>query len=182
MKKRTKKWRIEKAREIIDRNHIDVPFPVEDLIDFSDVVELCVDGAIRKVNPQFPSDPRHLHTLIDGKWEAPESEVKRVMRFLIRDDLADFMSCIEPKECAYCGAVYDLTVDHVDPPFNHIAKSFMKIHGLPEVVDNPDTGMVTKCFADFNIEAQWIAYHAENACYQVLCRSCNARKGTGQTT
>lgn len=190
MKKVTKKWRLEKAREIIDRNKMDVPFGELDLLEFSQVVQQDIDGAVRRVNPQFPNtDPRHLHTLIGGVWDArswrkmieqtqtPESEAKRVMRFLVRDDLLDFMSAVEPKECAKCGAVDDLTVDHVAPPFSAIAEEFIAQNGLPDIVDNPCANMVVKCFLNEELEADWVQFHAERAVYQVLCRSCNASKG-----
>lgn len=189
MKKATKKWRLEKAREIIDRNKMDVPFSEPDLIEFSMVVEQEVEGAIRRVNPQFPTDPRHLHTLIDGVWEArswrkmieqthtPESEAKRVMRFLVRNDISDFMSCAEPKECWQCETIHDLTVDHVAPPFNAIADEFIYTYGLPEIVDNPCANMVVKKFHSDDLEEKWVQFHAERAVYQILCRSCNASKG-----
>lgn len=190
MKKITKKWRLERAREIIDRNQIDVPFNESDLIEFSMVVQQDIEGAVRRVNPQFPhTDPRHLHTLIDGQWCArswrkmieqthtPESEAKRVMRFLVRDDLTDFMSSVEPKECANCSTTDTLTVDHVSPPFSAIADEFIAERGLPTVVDNPCANMITKRFDDEGMEADWIHFHAERAVYQILCRSCNASKG-----
>lgn len=31
--------------------------------------------------------------------------------------------------------------------------------------------------ADIDLEAHWIAFHAARATYQLLCRSCNSRKG-----
>lgn len=189
MKKITKKYRLEKAREIIDRNAIDVPFNSYDVECFSIVCDKEIDGAVRRINPQFPhSDPRHLHTLIDGVWEArswrkwinplsPEQEVKRVMRFSVSEDMRDFMSSCYPQECEICGSVDDLTVDHVSPPFDDIANNFISESGIPEIVGPRDTSRVINEFADIDAEASWIAYHASSATYQILCRSCNASKG-----
>lgn len=185
----TKKSRIEACRKLIDKNKIDVYFSDEDTEELAAVLQHDVTGAVRRINPQFPNDPRHLHTLIDGVWEGrswrkmieqnatPESEAKRVMRHLISSDLREFMSEMDPAFCINCLSDDDLTVDHVKPPFSAIADEFIKLHGLPEIEDNQNPKMVTKQFKDFNLEAKWVHFHAENATYQILCRSCNASKG-----
>lgn len=189
MKKVTKKWRKEQAQKIIDRNVIGVPFNDFDLHEFSEVLEQDIDGAVRKVNPEFPGDPRHVLTLIDGVWEArswnkmisqnhtPESEAKRVMRRLIKDDLQEFKDSFDFQECQSCGANDDITVDHVYPPFSKIADDFISEYGLPVVIDNPDPNKVCKMFDSFEMEANWVHFHCSHAVYQLLCRSCNARKG-----
>ena len=189
MKKITKKFRMEKAREIIDRNEIGVLFPDDDVEEFGDVCQMPIEAAVRAINPQFPrTDPRHLRTMIDGVWEArswrkwidkvtPEQEAKRAMRFAVRNDLKDFRDCISPDYCQRCGACEDLTVDHEWPPFDHIANEFLEAYGLPVIVGSPDPAVVVNIMEDPDLEAQWIAFHASRATYQILCRSCNASKG-----
>lgn len=189
MKKQTKKDRLESAREIIDRNAIDVPFPYDDVECFSVVCDRDIDGAVRRVNPQFPnSDPRHLHTLIGGIWEArswrkwinpltPEQEAKLIMRHVVYSDMRGFRLSQEPQECAACGAVDDLTTDHFAPPFDEIASGFILENGLPEIVGPSEKTKVVSEFANFAVKAKWIAYHAALATYQILCRSCNSSKG-----
>ena len=185
----TKKWRKEKAREIIDRNALDVPFSEADLREFADVTGSDIEGAVWTDNPQFPSDPRHVCVLIDGKWRAwswnkaidqnvtPESEAKRVMRFIVREDMKEFKESVKPLECANCGATDNPTVDHANEPFDNIANAFMQQYGVPEIVESDDPNRVIKMFKDMNMEAAWIAFHASIAEYQILCRSCNASKG-----
>lgn len=186
--KTTKKKRIEMAREIIDRNVLDIPFPDFDLIEFSEVLQGDILGAVRKINPQFPSDIRHLHMLIDDTWESkswrkminaltPLQEVKRVMRFVAWEDMQDFFSVVEPKECQSCLSVNDLTVDHVDPPFDNIANDFISKYGLPKIEKSKNTNQVVNVFSDTDLESRWIVFHSSHSVYQVLCRSCNARKG-----
>ena len=187
MKKPTKKAREQTVREIIDRNILDVPFSTEDTAHLADACQHDIAGAVRRVNPQFPSDTRHLHMLEDGVWAAKswrkliypinkEQQAKRVMRHCIIHDLMDYMDAADDKRCANCESLDDLTVDHVAPPFDDIANEFILFYGIPETVD-PPVGQVVNVFADINMEASWIAYHAANACYQILCRSCNASKG-----
>lgn len=188
MKKITKKARIEKAREIIDRNELNVPFPDGDVQEFAAVCQQPITAAIRRMNPLFPNDYRHLHTEIDGVWAArswrklispitPLQQAKIIMRHSIWQDMRDFSSCATPQECASCGAVDDITVDHVWPPFDHIAMEFIEAHGVPEIEIPDDNFRVLDRFADAELEGKWVHFHAERAVYQLLCRSCNASKG-----
>lgn len=188
MKKLTKKFRMEKAREIIDRNKIDVPFPEQDVEEFANICQQPITAAIRRKNPEFPNDYRHLHTEIDGVWAArswrklispisPTQQAKVIMRTVVKEDMQEYLSSAEPKECMNCGRKDDLTVDHVRPPFDDIAVEFMEFYGIPEIEIPDDNFRVLDRFADPDLEAQWIAFHASRAIYQILCRSCNASKG-----
>lgn len=183
----TKKAREEKAREIIDRNALDVPFSKQDVFEFSTACQEYIAGVVRKVNPQFPKDHRHLHMLIDGVWQnkswrkmiypiSKEQDAKRIMRHAVRMDMMDFMDATSDKFCQHCFTEENLTVDHVSPPFDDIANEFIKTHGVPEL-DDPPRGQVINLFRDMDIEAAWVSFHASHACYQILCRSCNASKG-----
>lgn len=183
----TKKRREEIAREIIDRNTLGVPFNNIDVSEFSAACQECMDGVVRKVNPQFPKDPRHLHMLIDGEWQSKswrkmiypvskEQDAKRIMRHAIRSDMNDFISSTSDRFCQHCFGEENLTVDHVSPPFDEIANDFIMIYGIPEFED-PPPGHVVKIFNCMDLEAKWVAFHASFACYQVLCRSCNSSKG-----
>lgn len=188
MKKITKKARIEKAREIIDRNQMNVPFPDIDVQEFAAVCQQPITAAVRRMNPQFPKDYRHLHTEIDGAWAArswrklispitPLQQAKIIMRHAVWQDMREFSESMEPRECVACGAVDDITVDHVWPPFDDIAMAFIDRHGIPEVEIPEDSFKILDRFADQELEGKWVHFHAENAVYQLLCRSCNASKG-----
>jgi 5-methylcytosine-specific restriction endonuclease McrA len=188
VKKITKKARIEKAREIIDRNEMDVPFPDGDVMEFAAVCQQPITAAIRRMNPMFPNDYRHLHTEIDGVWAArswrklispisEEQQAKIIMRHCIWRDMRDYRDSASPQECASCGAKDDITVDHVAPPFDTIASEFMALHGVPKIEIPDDNFRVLDRFEDPELEGLWVHFHAERAVYQLLCRSCNASKG-----
>ena len=188
MKKMTKKFRMEKAREIIDRNEIDVPFPDDDVEEFAAICQHPITAAVRRRNPEFPNDYRHLHTEIEGVWAArswrklitpltPEQQAKTIMRSIVKEDMKEYLSSASPQECMNCESLDDLTVDHVHPPFDDIALEFFGIYGIPEIEIPDDNFRVLDRFADPNLEAYWIAFHASRATYQILCRSCNASKG-----
>jgi 5-methylcytosine-specific restriction endonuclease McrA len=186
--KRTKKLREQLVRELIDRNTLNVPFSSEDVSYLASLCEQPITGAVRRVNPQFPGDPRHLHTEISGEWAARSwrkfiyplnetQQAKRIMRAVIAEDMRDYASCAYPSECASCGSLDDLTVDHVAPPFDSIAADFIAENGIPKIEQPKDKTKILNRFDCIDLEAKWIAYHAQRACYQLLCRSCNSRKG-----
>ena len=182
----TKKARIEACRELIDRNHIDIPFPRECLDEFKRLTGFdFIEGAIRRKNLEYPSDPRHVHILVSGveldkSWKKQitgrdlVSDQKKAMRKSVASDMAEFMSGYEGG-CEFCGSFFYLSVDHDAPPFDDIANAFLE--------ENPDIVIARrgcgggKLIADPSIEAMWVAFHAARATYQILCRSCNSSKG-----
>lgn len=186
------------AREIIDRYAIGVPFSEGDLRELADLTDTELRYAVRQKNPMFPGDRRHLH-VIAYDWLEPQQwswrsalqiahsrdpeearanrERQKVMfalRFAVKSDMDDFRSACIPAECAVCGAIDDLTTDHVTPPFVAIAREFLKIHPVIELRTVQGCGDL---IASPDIEAEWIAFHAARAVYQLLCRSCNSSKG-----
>lgn len=185
--KLSKDKRIGIVREIIDRNKIDVPFSEEDLKEFCDACYYHVDGVVRRINPQFAMENRHLHMLIDNKWQpkswrklisplSADQEVKRVMRNAVWKEMKDFFNSVEVKICEFCDSTENLTVDHIAPPFSYIADEFIDLFGTPEVT-SPPRGEVVWVFVSDDERKNWVEFHSIFAEYQILCRSCNARKG-----
>lgn len=186
MKKITKKARIEKAREIIDRNLMDVPFSADDWDEFRSVTGIEADGAIRRVNPSYPTtDPRHVRFIINGEevpisWRKsiegrdPKKDLTAAMRLAVSPCLREYRDAVDPA-CNHCGSADYPTVDHVWPPFDHIMQEFIDTCG-PVELKNEQNG-IGHVIADINVEADWVAFHASRASYQILCRSCNASKG-----
>lgn len=144
----------------------------------------------RAVNPEYPSDPRHLRELVDGQWEALswnklitprslEQEIYSVMRKAVDDQRDEFfivaMDAGHPCQSCGCGdsQANPLQADHAGKPFSTIAAEWLSVEGQPALED-VDVGFR---FADADDEASWIIHHAGNTVWQVLCRSCNASKG-----
>lgn len=190
MKRITKKYRMEKARQIIDRNVLNVGFPVTDVVELNAILDTSFDGFIRRRNPEYPSDPRHLHGMTFGEFAAfswnkcinPTTDiqdVKKVMREAIAPCLAEFMDSVDYPSCEHCGASERLTVDH-NPSFDSIALGYFAQHSIPRIDDAPNG--VGSIFADIAHEGRWIAFHASRVTrYAVLCRACNASKGTTES-
>lgn len=193
-RKMTKKARKEAVRAIIDRNSHGVAFDGDDVANFRDLIDRDdIAGVMRVENPTFPGDPRFIRVdhgdgqwvpfswnkAIDG-WVADSPPiVMRAMRHAIRDQMREFreegFNDLVPAECETCGALDDLTVDHVNPPFSAIVKQFTSEYGVPALKEGRDgEGRV---IANADVEASWAAFHAHHADFQILCRSCNASKG-----
>jgi hypothetical protein len=197
-KRPTKKSLIESARAIIDRNVLGVPFSADDLIEFSRVTGTEVRFAVRRVNPTWPTDPRHIHAVVHdwesaGEWSwvkainidrdrDPEQAAamrrrfneQKALREAIREQLQEFRECCEPQQCETCSSTDNLCADHFDPPFIEIANEFLT--RFAPIALRPFPGTCDR-IADPDVEAAWIAFHARRATYQLLCRSCNSRKG-----
>lgn len=182
---KTKKDRKDAVRAVIDTYEIGVEFSAADVALISQITRAPVKRIKRKINPTFPSDYRHIHAVFEGDEWTPFSwvkaisgagdEVARSMRFVVKQDMDGYR--YEAKEhCVVCGATSHLGVDHKDTPFLTIKNEFIAIHGEPELRDW-SVG-APKIFKDMELEAKWITYHASRATYQILCRSCNSKKGT----
>lgn len=181
---KTVKDKKDRIRAIIDSYQIGEDFEPEDIKVISDITKTEIKRIKRRINPTFPSDKRHIHISTDNENWSPFSWVKAVvgsrddvgrsMRFVVKQDMDDFRYSAEQK-CMSCGSDEDLTVDHKDISFNQIKKEFLAENGEPELrewsVGAP------KIFKDLDLEAKWITYHARRATYQILCRSCNSKKG-----
>lgn len=183
----TKKYRKQRCREIITSYDPDVYFWPYDVEEISELVGVKLNAAMRRVNPRFPKDNAHLYVAYeeDGEMTSfswvnciyPKSERQKrhvVMRESIACDIEDFRATAGA-ECEACGNTAFLQVDHLSPPFSWIADEFLSENGEFEITRTPDG--VGNMFADIELEAKWIAFHASHAVFQMLCRSCNASKG-----
>jgi 5-methylcytosine-specific restriction endonuclease McrA len=184
--KSTKKYRKMRCQQIITSYDVETYFTPYDLHELNLLLGSQFKSAIRRINQTYPSDPAHLWVKYDiGDWMpvswnnliSPKSERQKrhkAMRFAIKDDINELRELMGA-ECEACKSKDDLQVDHHVPPFMQIADEFIRQHGEFEIINNDDgAGWV---FADHDLEAKWIAFHASRATYQILCRSCNASKG-----
>ena len=76
-----------------------------------------------------------------------------------------------------CASEDTLSVDHKDKPFITMVRDFLKDHpGMTDAVQNDASG-AGWFIADETIKETWVLYHKVNATYQILCKSCNSKKG-----
>lgn len=181
MNKQEKKAALQR---LIDSQSRDVLF-TEDAVEEMNELTGWSFKAYRKIkNPKYPGDPRCVQVSSDGasfevqSWSKSVSGAnhdKAALNAALRRAVASRLPVINCS-CEACGAEDDLTIDHKSTPFIDIAKSFEELHPDGIALINSSDGGGWRIESD-DVYLAWIAFHADSADYQVLCRSCNASKG-----
>lgn len=149
-------------------------------------------AAVHARNPTHPRDPRHVRVrLVEGgplvarSWRkavAPVDDSGRLLaacRFAVSDQMHDWLRG-RHKACAECESERDPTVDHVGDPFVDLVREWTAGRDPSELMRQRTDAEANSGAGALLLPAHWRdwrRYHAERARYQVLCRSCNARKG-----
>ena len=88
------------------------------------------------------------------------------------------------KECAVCRTKYNLELDHKNPSFIDMVKSFESEFNVTEypTLDRDNRtwetySFSTKTKSDAKFVSDWQLYHKKKAVYQLLCGKCNLAKG-----
>ena len=123
-------------------------------------------------------------------WSPGSVEWQAALRWEVRDQMAEYaLKALD--ECARCGKRSDMTVDHLTVAFSTLANQFAASVGAcgppgpsvpsgqlqPALLANDATGRGWYV-KDASVAARWREFHRANADYQMLCRSCNSRKGS----
>ncbi len=99
--------------------------------------------------------------------------INEAMRYAVKWVMKDWLAA-QPQECVMpdCTSGEFLAADHKGIPFREIRDSYIELNGTPTLTKDPNS-------PEWIMEdkEEWIAYHNSKAKYQVLCRSCNSRKG-----
>ena len=174
----TKNERKKLAREIISRYAVGAKFNREDTLHFG---ELCgyVFQSVYRCDPLkgvgLSVSVQCNDEAYTGRW----SWVKSIDRYSERTNVLQAMRAairygsfgqVAKKLCASCGATDRLTVDHKSVSFSRIASKFIAEHGMPRLV-NVGNGW------QLRDDRQFLEFHDALADYQVLCVSCNSKKG-----
>lgn len=176
--------RLEKIRSILDCYPMGVCFAPEDVEALNNLTGWTFKYFKKVVNPRTPNETRCLAVSNDGvnyevwSWRkavTPVDNKTPALRSAIQYQLEAFLKSWLPI-CVNCGSVHDLTVDHKNKPFSLLATTFLLNNPNLEITnDNSGSGWVIK---DADMLEAWKKFHEEKATYQILCRSCNAQKGT----
>lgn len=188
----TKKARIERAREIIDRNDYGIPFNDDDLAEFSIVTGCELRYACRAIDPHYATNDRHV-VVLAYDWVEPQGwswrkaiqigqediaqhirvRYNQVMRDAIREQMVEFSKTAE-KACGACATTEFLTVDHVWPTFSRLASEYLSEVGALQIEEHEGSGFK---FSNKEDERRWQDFHMVRAKLGILCRSCNSKKG-----
>ncbi|WP_417595594.1 hypothetical protein [Oceanospirillum sp.] len=176
--KMTKKRRRELARELILRYEVGSRFSNSDTLLFGQICGYEFEWVERSA-PKIGSAPAvcvsYPAETYTGSWGWRKSidgyeqrqNLIGAMRLASR---AGTFKQVKKDMCAQCGSNDLLAVDHKSVPFVRIAESFIKEQGKP-AIQNVDFGW------ELVDPASFLEFHDEIADYQVLCASCNSKKG-----
>lgn len=183
-----KTQRKEAVRALIDRYPHDTFFSTEDSALVNELTGWNFLQYKRVHNAAWPSDPRCLAHSDDGdKWEiwswnraitgvAIKQHVTEAFRVAIATQLRHYWRTA-PSNCASCGSTEYLSVDHRDPPFSKILGAFtQQFPDLEKSLHNKADGSGW-FIEEEELANRWLDFHKECATYQILCRSCNSKKG-----
>lgn len=80
------------------------------------------------------------------------------------------------KICNTCKG--NMHVDHLNPSFHALATAFLENRDAPNTFMMDDhLHMYRFKVDDAQFEKEWKEFHAQNATYQIMCQSCNIKKG-----
>lgn len=128
---------------------------------------LRIDGSVIDIS--------YVHCITQRK---DKNSLLVAMRNAIEDQTIDFAE-ISDDICAMCGSTEMLHVDHKHPPFKVLAANFLKIKKKhPEFfADCPRTNRAVFKESDLEFSEEWQTYHEIHATFQILCITCNLKKG-----
>lgn len=174
----TKKKRKEIIRKLISKHKIDERFSDANSKLFSELCR-CEFEWVERVKPAIGKGVAVRVSWPAKQYIGPWSWVKNVDGYSHRKNLVGAMRAtsrsgtfqgITKDICVECGSDSRLGVDHKSTPFCEIVESFISEHSEPDI-EYGNTGwqlVSPKAFLEF---------HDSVADYQVLCISCNSKKG-----
>ena len=180
--------RKKQTQKLIDAQVVDVLFSASDVAKLNALTGWSVVAAKRVRNLHHPKDTRALAVSHDEdtfevwSWNKAiegynhSTNVIRALRSAIKEQ-TDQYAASNPAVCAICGSDKNTSVDHKSRSFSKIAHEFsLKNPRLDCSVSNDGVGFGWQLACQATLDA-WLAYHKENADYQILCIPCNSKKG-----
>ena len=184
----TKTERKAAVRALIDAQRFDWPFSAYNVEQINRLTGWDFKGYKRVRNPTWKDDQRCLAHTVDGEtwviWSWNKAidgnsgfnDMLEAMRLAVQPQMHKFATS-STNACVMCQSSEFLSVDHKDTPFIVLARNFVKRNpGLLNAIANDGTGEGWY-IKDADVFDAWVDFHDEGATYQILCRSCNSKKG-----
>lgn len=108
----------------------------------------------------------------------PPCALSGAMRQAVYRQIAEWKRLQKTKACVVCQATRQLQVDHDPQPFVTLKEIFLRECKLaPPTQFRYDRRTHGPALHNGLFMKEWQQFHASHASYQILCRSCNAKKG-----
>lgn len=175
----TKAQRKQIIRELIGRYNFDQHFSDADCKCFGEICGYDFEW-VKRVSPKKGSAMAVHVSWPAGDYTGSWSWVRSVDGYDDRQSVIKAMreasrsgtfSGVTKDFCAQCRSTERLTVDHKSVSFSKIVELFIRNHGEPDI-EHFEFGWKLVDPGSF------VDFHDGMADYQVLCVSCNAKKGT----
>jgi len=181
-------WKRAAIKRIIDSYKPYELFKEIDVAEINKITGWNFVGYKKVTNIKYPLDHRCVAHTSDGvTWEIwswnkaitgnlNSLNLSQAMRLAVSYQVQIFRAISLNQTCAICGCSGKLHVDHKSKPFSLIKNEFIEKH--PHIVHSIESRGHGWRIAWPELLVAWQTFHERNADYQMLCASCNLRKGT----
>ena len=110
------------------------------------------------------------------------TDLNNAMRYATRDQTSAFFEKQEfPLRCFICSSMDKCEIDHIIP-FHHIKSEFLKKIDKDKIPTQFEDDLRDTCCRvfkqdDTDFKEKWKTHHQNMATFQVLCKTCNQKKG-----
>lgn len=110
--------------------------------------------------------------------ESVSTQLNNAMRHAIIEDCMKFKYNNIDGKCVICKSTDNIQTDHIEP-FSKIKDSFLATQTNSPSTFDLETSINQTVFkaSDINFANLWVEYHRKHASFQLLCRTCNLKKG-----
>jgi 5-methylcytosine-specific restriction endonuclease McrA len=108
-------------------------------------------------------------------------KLNTALRNAIRDQILAYKNIINDLKCVYCGSVENCEIDHIIP-FSVLCNEFFDTIDKTQIPTEFYKDIQRSCSLyflekDADFKEKWKTHHQNMATFQVLCKSCNRKKG-----
>ena len=182
----SQKERRGEIRKIIDSYVPYQLFSADDILRINDLTGWNFTGYKRVTNRDYPTDFRCIAHTSDGiiwsiwSWnkaiagESSNTNLTQAMRNSVKHQV-EMYKATSSQACSVCGGHINLQVDHKTKPFSVIKNEFIKKN--PNIIHAIESRGHGWYIFWPELKDSWQKFHEAHADYQMLCLSCNSKKG-----
>ena len=182
----TQKERKAAMRKIIDSYMPYQLFAKNHVLKINEITGWNFSGYKKVTNREYPTDDGCIAHTSDGviwaiwSWnkaivgESSQKNLTQAMRNAINHQVSAYRAK-SSNVCSVCGGQKSLGVDHKTKPFLLIKNEFIQKN--PNIIYSIESSGYGWSIFWPELKTAWQRFHEAHADYQVLCSSCNSRKG-----